>query len=462
MKEKVLKTIKENNMFDAGDKVIVAVSGGPDSIALLHILHSLRSELKIKVYAAHVNHCLRGADADEDEEYVRKFCANLKIEFRSKRVDINKLSQLKNISSESAGREARYSYFGDLKKEFGAQKIAIAHNANDQAETILMRIMRGTGIEGLVGIKPVRDDIFVRPLINVMRNDIEEYCTNENLNPRIDKTNLETIYSRNKVRLELIPYIEENFNKDIIKGLNRFSDTMRIDSEYLELIAKEKYKKYCDIHEGKVIISKKVFLDHEAIVTRVIRLSLNTLCGNLCNFERVHIYDVIDIQRNSTGKQLNLPNNVLVSNSYGDIVIEKSKKESSKIHKGEYMLQLGMNELKNIKSKVRLQLINVEDGIDFKGKNLIKYFDYAKVKGDITLRYRKDGDRFKPLGMSGSKKLKDLFIDLKIPKDKRDTIPLICFNNDIGWVVGYRESELFKVDKNTKTVLEVRIESEDM
>lgn len=460
--KKVLKTIKENNMFDKGDRVIVAVSGGPDSIALVHILHSLKEELQIKISVAHVNHCLRGKEANEDEDYVKRFCENYKIEFRSKRVDINKLSKLKNMSSESAGREARYGFFENLREETNANKIAIAHNANDQAETILMRIIRGTGIEGLVGIKPVRDTVFVRPLINIMRNEIEEYCAKNNLNPRIDKTNLETIYARNKVRLELIPYIEENFNKDIIKGLNRFSNTMKIDSEYLELIGKEKYKKYCDINKEKVIISKEAFLEHESIISRVIRLALHKVCGNLYDFERIHIYDVMDIQKNSTGKQLNLPNNISVLNSYGDIIINKIRKENIETNNKEFILRCGINEVRDMNLRAYLKLVDAKENIEIKRKRLVKYFDYDKIKGNVVLRYRKDGDRFRPLGMTGSKKIKDLFIDLKVSKDKRDIIPLVCFNGEIGWIVGYRESELFKVDENTKRILEVRIESEDL
>jgi tRNA(Ile)-lysidine synthase len=229
----VLKTIKENNMFDKGDRVIVAVSGGPDSITLLHILYKLREELSISIFVAHINHCLRGEESDKDEEYVKKFCENLNIEFSSKRVNIDEIAKVKNISSESAGREARYEFFKELRKKFSAQKVAIAHNANDQAETILMRIMRGTGTEGLIGIKPVRDAVFVRPLINSTRNQIEEYCLKNNLSPRIDKTNLEAIYARNKVRLQLIPYIQHNFNKDIINVLNRLSYTAKVDNEYL-------------------------------------------------------------------------------------------------------------------------------------------------------------------------------------------------------------------------------------
>ena len=199
-------------MFNDGDKVIVAVSGVPDSICLLHILNSLKRQLNIELCVAHINHCLRGDESDKDEIYVKNFCESLNIEFRSKSVDINKIIETQNISCESAGRNARYDFFNSLREELNAQKIAIAHNANDQAETVLMRIMRGTGLEGLVGIKPIRDNIFVRPLINSTRQEIEEYCFTENINPRIDKTNLETIYSRNKVRLELIPYIQKNFN----------------------------------------------------------------------------------------------------------------------------------------------------------------------------------------------------------------------------------------------------------
>ena len=461
MIDTVLKTITENNMFYKGDKVIVAVSGGPDSIALLHILYELKEKLDISLYVAHINHCLRGKESDEDEEYVKGFCKSLNIEFRSKRVDINKICKLKNISSESAGREARYEFFEELMGDFSAQKVAIAHHANDQAETILMRIMRGTGMDGLIGIRPVRDNTFVRPLINNTRDEIEQYCLKNNLNPRIDKTNLEAIYSRNKVRLQLIPYIQQNFNKDIINVLNRLSYTIKVDNDYLEVISKEKYKKYCDINKEKVIISKKAFLEHESIITRIIRLAIHDSVGNLYNFEKIHIYDIIRIQKCSTGKELNLPKNVYAFNNYGDIVICRNKKQNIKIYDEEYILHSGMNEIKHIKSKITIKSINMKEKLDYKYNNLVKHFDYDKVKGHITLRHRRDGDRFSPLGMSGSKKLKDLFIDLKVPKEQRDEVPLICFGDHIAWIIGYRVSELFKIDENTKNILEVKIEREE-
>lgn len=449
-------------MFNKKDRVIVAVSGGPDSISLLHILYNLKDELEITLYAAHVNHCLRGKEADADEEYVRNFCRNYSIEFRSKRINIDEISKIKNISHESAGREARYEFFEEFRKEVSAQKIAIAHNSNDQAETILMRIMRGSGTEGLTGIKPVRDNIFVRPLINNSRDEIEKYCRENNLQPRIDKTNLEAIYSRNKIRLQLIPYMQEHFNKDIVQILNRLSDTIKVDNDYLEIISKEKYKKYCDVTSEKVIISKKAFLEHDAILTRIIRLAIYNIEGNLYNVERVHIYDIIHIQKQHTGKMTMLPNNLCAINNYSDIYICKKENRNKENNSKEYMLHNGVNILQDINLRIKLSLIDKKVNINVKGENLIKYFDYDKIKKNISLRYRKEGDKFIPLGMKGSKKLKDFFIDLKIPKDKRDEIPIICFGDKIAWIVGYRVSDLFKVDKNTQTVLEVRIESEEL
>ncbi|MBC2582590.1 tRNA lysidine(34) synthetase TilS [Clostridium sp. DJ247] len=462
MIENVLSTIKKHKMFDEGDKILVAVSGGPDSVALLNILYRVKDDLNITIYAAHVNHGLRGKESDEDEEYVRNFCSELNIEFMSKRVDIDKISKVKNISCESAGREARYEFFEELKRKLGLQKIAIAHNLNDQAETVLMRIMRGTGVEGLVGIKPVRDKIFVRPLINSTRDEIEAYCRENNLYPRIDKTNLEPIYSRNKIRLQLIPYIKENFNKDIVQGLNRLADSARVDNEYLDMISKEKYKKYCDISTEKIIISKEAFLENEAIITRMLRLALYNFLGYLYNFEKVHIYDIIRIQSHATGKKINLPNNICVINNYGHIYILKNKKENIKSSQREYKLHIGRNQLDDIKLKVNIKLVNKQEIANINKQDLVKYFDYDKIKENIILRYRKDGDRFMPSGMKGHKKLKDFFIDLKIPKERRENIPLICFGNEIGWIIGYRVSEIFKIDKYTQNILQISVESEEL
>jgi len=461
LSDKVMKYIKENLMFDKGDKVIVAVSGGPDSTCLLYILNGLKEELGITLVGAHINHCLRGDESDKDEEYAKETCESLGMNFYSKKVDIHKISEERNLSCEMAGREIRYDFFKELIVKLKANKVALAHNANDQAETILMRIMRGTGIAGMIGIRPVRDKIYVRPILHLSRKKIENYCMINNISPRIDKSNLENIYARNKVRLELIPYIEENFNKDIVKTLNRLSDIVKTDNEYLENVSQKEFENCCEIDEQRVIINKSAFALHEAILSRIVRSALLVVNHNLYNFEKIHISNIIDLQKHDTGKSIMLPQNIIVENSYGDIQIYIYVK-AIEDYNNEYYLKINeKNIIHSLNKVIKIDVKSKMQYMEFIGNDYIKYFDYDKIVEPITLRYRKDGDKFTPLGMTGNKKINDLFIDLKIPKAKRNEIPLICFGNDIGWVVGYRVSEKFKVLKDTKNILQIRIGSED-
>lgn len=463
MIDKVIRTIDNNKMLDYGDKVIVGVSGGPDSMSLLHILIRLKEKYGLTIYAAHINHSLRGIESDQDEEYVKEYCSKAGIGFYSRRVDIEGISRERGVSTETAGREERYGFFKELKDELLADKIALAHNANDQAETILMRIIRGTGIEGLVGIKPIRDEIFIRPLIEITRAEIEKYCQEIGIEPRIDRTNSENIYARNKIRLELIPYLNNNFNCNVIEGLNRLSKTIGKDNEFLELEAGKRYKTFCHRLNGKVIISKDAFSEHESMLTRIIRRSLESLTGSLYNFEKVHIYDIINIQKQGTGKKVMLPRNVVAFNDYGDIALylnDNIEKRPDK-DENEYLLHEGTNIIKEKSLIIKINILQNNEKILFNKNSMKKYFDYDKIKGYIKLRYRKNGDKFTPLGMSGQKKLKNVFIDLKIPQNERNFIPLICFGEDIAWIAGYRVSENYKVDVNTKRILEIIIERED-
>ena len=462
MKRQVLKTIKNYKMFEVYDKVIVGVSGGPDSMCLLNILISLRDELKIEIAVAHVNHCLRGDVADADEEYVKCYCKDNAIAFYSKKIDINAIAKENSISCETAGRIERYNFFEELIKKLRFQKIALAHNANDQAETVLMRMMRGAGLEGITGIKPVRDKIIVRPIIEVKREEIEKYCLDYDLNPRIDKTNFENIYTRNKIRLELIPFMRENFNPEIVAALNRLASTLRVDNEYLELLAVQKYKQFCDIKPDKIIIRSKAFNENISILTRIIRQALLKISGNLKNFEKVHIYDIIKIQKQSTGGWLTLPNNINAINNYGDIEIVCAKEKKDQYNDFSYKLKLGLNHITMLNIDISLNLIKKEDILNINSGMLIKYFNYDRINGDIVLRNKKDGDKIIPLGMKGNKKLKNIFIDLKLPREKRNKIPLLTFNNEIAWIIGYKMSEVFKIDENTNNIIEVKIESEDI
>lgn len=461
MINKVVNTIIENHMFEKGDRVVVAVSGGPDSMCLLHLLYRIREKFNITICAAHVNHCIRGDEADADEDYVKNFCEKLHIQFFSKRADVNSIALQKKISSEMAGREVRYEFFEEVREEFKANKIAIAHNANDNAETILMRIIRGTGLEGMVGIRPVRDDIFVRPLIKSSRQEIEDYCKENNIRPRIDKTNLERLYRRNKIRLDLIPYIEANFNKDIVYTINRLGELVNVDNDYMQIMSYKKYNNYCCLSEKDIIIRKEAFGEHEAILSRIIRLAVKQLCGNLFGFEKKHMYDIIHLQQIGTGKKINLPGNIVAVNNYGDICLMI---QDNDMIKQDNLINFNINQNNEISfrnNKIVFEIIYNKEDVSFERNSMVRYFDADKTGSDVEIRCRRTGDKFTPLGMKSCKKLKDIFINLKIPRELRDEIPLICFKNEIGWIVGHKISEKFKIDDKTKKILKIRIEREE-
>ncbi|OPJ61068.1 tRNA lysidine(34) synthetase TilS [Clostridium oryzae] len=465
MINKVKKFVDKHDMIQSGDKIIVALSGGPDSICLMHILNGLKKQFNLTLYAAHVNHCLRGKEADEDEEYVKNFCRKIGVDIFTKRVDVNAIAKRDKVSSETAGRNARYEFFYELKDKLQADKIAIAHNKNDQAETILMRLMRGTSIEGLKGIRPIRDEIFIRPILFLSREEIERYCAENDLKPRIDRTNSENIYNRNRVRLDLIPYIKENFNPDIVETLYRFSDSITRDENFIEIIAKEKYNSLCSNRNGHIVIDNRLKDEHEAIATRIIRLAIHKVYGSLKDIDSVHIYEVLSLLSLGTGRKINLPKGIVCENVYGDLHIGLENNRELN-YKSEYNI-CEKNDLAGGKKKsvfiseakitVNLEVKPNDKQIDFDNEVLTKYFDYDKISYNVTVRYRREGDRLCPLGMKGSKKLKDLFMDLKIPKEYRNSIPLLCFDDEIAWVLGYRVSNKFAVTKDTNNILEVKI-----
>ena len=460
--------IKDNNLINPKDRILIALSGGPDSVCLLNILYNLKGELDIEIGAAHLNHMLRDEEAFQDEEYVKNLCKSFNIPCFVKRVDINKYSKENKMSSEMAGRDARYNFFDEVIKEHGYNKIATAHNANDQAETILFRLMRGTGIEGLCGIKVSRDKI-IRPILCLSRKEVEEYIEVTNLKPRIDKTNFEKIYNRNKIRLDILPYIKENFNEDIIQTLNRMSVLLQKDNEFIEKSARSFYEKYCVEQQDYFIIKKKMFDNHEAVVTRVIRYALTNFSKTHYDFEMKHIYDICNLAKNNSGKVIDLPNKIYAENIYGDIYI-KERIINNKIHvKQEIVKQEIKINKDNIDGKkiafqnniIEFSVSNNDSNLNLKLNTLTKYFDFDKINNFISLRNRKNGDKIIPLGMSGSKKLKDIFIDMKIPKEERDCVPLLCFDENISWIVGLRVSEEYKITNKTKNILKVIVKRKE-
>ena len=319
MKEKVLETIKKYNLIENGDKIVIGVSGGPDSITLLNMLLEIQKEniINFDMVVCHINHMIREEAAD-DEEYVSNFCKRYNIEFFARRIEIEKIAKKSKIGTEEAGRMARYEFFNEILEKTSSNKIATAHTANDNAETVLMNIIRGTGTAGLKGIEAKRDNL-IRPLIKCTREEIEEYCEINKLNPRIDKTNFQNIYTRNKVRNMLIPYIKENFNPNIIEGINRLSDLSKQENEYLEKQTEKAYKNILiESKKDEIILDLKLFNSQEIVIKqRLVLYTINILFGTRSGIEKKHIEDIIKLCSNNIGNKFLIPNKkvkILVKN----------------------------------------------------------------------------------------------------------------------------------------------------
>ena len=319
LEEKVLKTIKKYELIKNGDNVVIGVSGGPDSMALLNVLINLKqnSNINFEIYVAHVNHMIR-EEADSETEYVKEFCNKNGIQCYVKKEKVEELAKNNKIGTEEAGRKLRYEFFEEVAKKVNGSKVATAHNANDNAETVLMNIIRGSSTSGLKGIEAIRDNYYIRPLIEVTRSEIEEYCEKEKLNPKYDKSNKENIYTRNKVRNLLIPFIEKEFNPQIISSINRLSKIATSENEFLDKVVQESYEKakmdeaLGNKHlEGKntIIISLKEFNKLDLVIkNRLVLYTINKLLGTSQNIEKIHIEDIIKLCENNIGNKYLVPN----------------------------------------------------------------------------------------------------------------------------------------------------------
>lgn len=333
LKEKVLNTIQKYNLIKKGDAIVIGVSGGPDSMTLLHMLYQMQELLNIQIYVAHVNHMLR-KEADEETQYVQEFCKRLKVDCYIRKIDIEKVALDEKISTELAGRKARYDFFDEVAQKVGANKIATAHNANDNAETVLMNLMRGSGTFGLKGIEKIREGKYIRPIIECTRKEIEAYAQENQLHPKYDKTNEENIYTRNKIRNELIPFLEREFNPNIVEGLNRLSTIVTNEEAYFHKIVENTFKEIQisgenfkknqkntfrsnqieeiekGLKEKNIIILdlKKFNVLDEVIKSRIILYTVNKLLGTTQGIEKIHIEDIIKLCGNNIGNKYLMPN----------------------------------------------------------------------------------------------------------------------------------------------------------
>lgn len=323
VEEQVYNCIKKYNLINENDKLVIGVSGGPDSICILHVLNLLKEKLNFEMYVAHINHMIR-EEADMETKYVQEFCENIGIKCFTKKIDVQKFASEQKKGTEESGRIIRYNFFDEVARKVSANKIVTAHNSNDNVETVLLNIIRGSGLSGLKGIEPISKNKYIRPLIETSRADIEEYCKINKLNPKIDKTNLENIYKRNKIRNDLIPYIQKEFNPNIFKTINRLSEVAREENIYMEKMTEKTFENICvddslaigtDSSAHHMVLDLKKFNDLELVIKRrVIIYTINKVVGNSMEIEKVNIDDIIKLCKKNIGNKFLMPNkNIKIS-----------------------------------------------------------------------------------------------------------------------------------------------------
>lgn len=455
MYQTAIGTIEKFHMLQKGDSIIVGLSGGADSSALLHFLCSLRQQYTLQLTAIHIHHGLRGKEADRDADFVKEICSKWNVACKIFYYDVKKEAACRKIGEEEAGRMIRYAEFQKAAKECNG-KIAIAHTRNDQAETMIMRLARGTGLKGLAGIAPVYGTI-IRPLIECGREQIEEYCSNFKIDYCTDSTNEIDLYTRNKIRHFILPWLEKELNPNAVKNMANTAMLLLEEEQYLQELTQKEWNTLLIKKTEKELILDKEKLKKIPLVLqrRILKTAFAFIAKNSKEFYGFHIEAVMKLLQKQTGKKLSLPLGVYAEIEYKKLRFFLDKKNITK----EYVYNLALGEtifIKEIGKYVELSLNEEKKSV--KESNICtKVFDYDKIKSDISLRTRKQGDFIFLKGISGSKKLKDYFIDAKIPREQRDCVPLICFGSHVLWIVGRRSSDACLVDNDTKNILYIQI-----
>jgi tRNA(Ile)-lysidine synthase len=453
--------IKRNGLISAGDHVLAAVSGGPDSVALLAVLIDLKESLAIeRITVIHFDHRLRGGESDGDREFARSLALSAGLDFHCGADDVRLFAKNRKISIEMAARECRRSFFVRIASELEADKIALGHTADDQAEEVILRILRGTGPSGIQAMAPMTEQGIIRPLLFAARDSVMEYLRERNMDFRTDSTNLVPSYQRNFLRLKVFPLLRKAFHPQITQTITRCADLAREEESWWASQIREVWEDLCiELSQGwcKLDCSRMKLL-HPALVRRVLRLAVEKVAGNLSAVGLVHIESLISLVFSGrSGKSVEIPGRVEAVRQGAALIIRT----------GRYVAPEGLlDDTVSVREPGTYFIgrfgfeFHFHDETDCfpqsSGADRV-YMDSGKLKWPLQLRFPTAGDRFRPLGMSGSKKLQDFFTDCKIPKEERQMVPLLCDSEKICWVAGMRMDDRVKVEAATRQVLVVRL-----
>lgn len=465
--EKVKNFIWEHKLLEPGMRVVVGVSGGADSVALLSVLNEISRSFPLQLHVAHLNHLLR-QEAGEDAAFVRRFAGELGLPVTVGYARVSRLAAVKKMGIEDAGRWARYRFLHHVAERVNAQRIAVGHHAGDQVETVLLNILRGAGPKGLSGMSP-RRGMVIRPFLEVTREEIEEYCGARLLTWRTDASNLTTDYRRNRLRRELLPYLREKFNPGVDRAVLQLAEIMGAENAFLEeLTGRILRRVLLKRGKGEAVLNLEDFLSlPPAVLRRLLRRAIREAGGSLQDLGYRHIIDCLEFLKKALpGGELQLPHGVRLKKGYDSfrVIINGRRPRPAQAPTesgvrvvlqvpGEtpvpalgFLFQAEVRQRESLKGDFR-QL--------FSG-NYQVCFDYDKMKLPLTVRTRQAGDRIRPFGLNGAKKLKKLFGELRIPPEERDRVPLVISGEEICWVVGYRRGDTAPVLPETRQILILR------
>ncbi|HXV47892.1 MAG TPA: tRNA lysidine(34) synthetase TilS [Candidatus Binatia bacterium] len=468
IKENVRAAIQRHELISRGDRVVVAVSGGPDSVALLHLLLELREEFELHVEVAHLQHGMRGAEADGDAEFVGELARKLDLTFHLKTIDVPRIKVSAGKGNlEALARAERYRFFAQLIRDRSLDKVATAHTQDDQAETVLMWFLRGSGMKGIGGMAPVQymnlpgdgapiGVTVVRPLLEVAKAEILEYLNRKSQPYRLDRTNQDTALLRNWVRLELLPSIRQRLDGRLNERLGRQARLIREEDQLLDGLARQKLEGICangGLHRDGLLA------EPAAMQRRLLRLWIEKARGNLSGLGFVHVDDLLRLIKEGPPQgRLALPGALELAREYGTL---KLVRRTSRIKRTCYSYEF------NAGSSLRIPQAGSEIHSEVIKAPLVRYpadfkeavFDSARLTGPLAVRNFRRGDYFQPLGMNGHKKIKDLFIENKLTLSARANWPLLVLGREVLWIPGYGRSDLAKVTRQTERILKLNLVS---
>lgn len=467
MLDKVRKAIEEHSLVQTGEGVLVAVSGGPDSVALLRIFELLRAEYNLDLTVAHMNHGIRGGDADREEEFVRSLAEKMKIAFISKRVNLAQRGKGKSL--EEAAREERYRFLYSAAEKCGAVRIATGHHRDDQVETFFINLFRGAGLDGLKGMAPIRDNVLIHPLLYVSREEIIAFLHNEELSWMTDSSNADQTFLRNSIRNWLVPELTRRYHPKITQNIAHAVEIIRLEDDYMNDVVHKLLASWGVNQRSEnslVLPLGDFYLQHRAVQARIVKFLLEAMMPFHNGIGSRHIESVLALCRKSDSayRTLDLPMGILVEKLAQTLIIRKPSDASLRgISRKEVVpFEIKAEVPATIKipgqeKKIRLGFVGRFGPEDIKAHTEAAYIDYDRINGPLVVRNWRHGDRMDFAGMTGTKKLKKYFIDKKIPSCVRGTIPLLVDSQSVVWIAPERISRRVRITENTKNVLKIEL-----